>query len=221
MSKETLRRWEISGKIKSHKTPGGHRRYAIQDVEDLIEQIKAGVVNSNEVLTPKPDTKQPSFEIEEVPLSTSVKVTLFLLAMASISFAYGYWALAILSAVLFMSFVGIAGAMDPLKLKRLGVLCLIFAIGFTIPARLNSHQTTRTIKQGETAVLLETKIQGKQTGCANANAEITKFGLELKQSLALKTMSTGFAAPRAKRKALIQQRIEEVKNKAQELRSIC
>ena len=32
---KTLKRWEAAGKITSHRTPGGHRRY---DTEQLMRQ---------------------------------------------------------------------------------------------------------------------------------------------------------------------------------------
>lgn len=37
VSKSSLRRWEKEGKIKSHKTPGGHRRY---NKKELLEIVK-------------------------------------------------------------------------------------------------------------------------------------------------------------------------------------
>jgi excisionase family DNA binding protein len=37
VSKTSLRRWEKEGKIKSHRTPGGHRRYEEKDLLKLIE----------------------------------------------------------------------------------------------------------------------------------------------------------------------------------------
>lgn len=33
VSKSTLRRWEKEGKIKSIRTPGGHRRYSVEELE--------------------------------------------------------------------------------------------------------------------------------------------------------------------------------------------
>ncbi|MEQ9552066.1 MAG: MerR family DNA-binding transcriptional regulator [Coleofasciculus sp. G3-WIS-01] len=40
MSIDTLRRWEKEGKIQSVRTEGGHRRYDIDDLIDLIESRK-------------------------------------------------------------------------------------------------------------------------------------------------------------------------------------
>ena len=34
----TLRRWSDSGKFPSHRTPGGHRRFALTDIEAYLEQ---------------------------------------------------------------------------------------------------------------------------------------------------------------------------------------
>lgn len=35
--KETLRRWDREGKLIPLKTPGGHRRYKITDLEKFIQ----------------------------------------------------------------------------------------------------------------------------------------------------------------------------------------
>lgn len=35
--KETLRRWDREGKLKPLKTPGGHRRYKLTDLEAFIQ----------------------------------------------------------------------------------------------------------------------------------------------------------------------------------------
>ena len=37
VSKTSLRRWEKEGKIKSHRTPGGHRRY---EKDELLKLLK-------------------------------------------------------------------------------------------------------------------------------------------------------------------------------------
>jgi len=36
VSKSTLRRWERDGKIKSYRTPGGHRRYDEKEILKII-----------------------------------------------------------------------------------------------------------------------------------------------------------------------------------------
>ena len=36
VSQDTLRRWDKSGKLKSLKTSGGHRRYSTDDLNDYI-----------------------------------------------------------------------------------------------------------------------------------------------------------------------------------------
>ena len=37
VSKSSLRRWEKEGKIKSQRTPGGHRRYPKEELLKLIK----------------------------------------------------------------------------------------------------------------------------------------------------------------------------------------
>lgn len=39
---ETLRRYEQEGELSEHKTPGGHRRYSREEIEELKELIAAG-----------------------------------------------------------------------------------------------------------------------------------------------------------------------------------
>lgn len=48
MSRETLRRWDNQGRILSSKTPGGHRRYALQDVAKLETEIKNGLYQTRQ-----------------------------------------------------------------------------------------------------------------------------------------------------------------------------
>ncbi len=36
----TLRRWSDSGKFPSYRTPGGHRRFALNDIEDYLDRNK-------------------------------------------------------------------------------------------------------------------------------------------------------------------------------------
>lgn len=38
VSKETLRRWDREGKLKPLKTPGGHRRYKLSDLEQMMQE---------------------------------------------------------------------------------------------------------------------------------------------------------------------------------------
>lgn len=43
----TLRRWDRDGKIRCYRTPGGHRRFALFEIErilsgDLVEDLEAG-----------------------------------------------------------------------------------------------------------------------------------------------------------------------------------
>ncbi len=51
VSRDTLRRWEKRGKIKSYRTPGGRRRYTIYDLELAIKAPKP---------TPPPTIAQPA-----------------------------------------------------------------------------------------------------------------------------------------------------------------
>ncbi|WP_045577391.1 MerR family DNA-binding transcriptional regulator, partial [Desulfosporosinus sp. I2] len=37
----TLRRWDASGKLKSVRTFGNHRRYRLDEIETLVNQVEA------------------------------------------------------------------------------------------------------------------------------------------------------------------------------------
>ena len=52
----TLRRWSDSGRFPSYRTAGGHRRFALRDIESFIEQGSAspGLESSDEALEIKP-----------------------------------------------------------------------------------------------------------------------------------------------------------------------
>jgi excisionase family DNA binding protein len=39
---KTVSRWERAGRITAVKTPGGHRRFRAQDVQDLWEKANPG-----------------------------------------------------------------------------------------------------------------------------------------------------------------------------------
>ncbi len=41
ISVDTLRLWEIAGKIQSMKTLGGHRRYLLKEIENIRYQTQA------------------------------------------------------------------------------------------------------------------------------------------------------------------------------------
>ena len=43
VSPNTLRNWEISGKLFSIKTMGGHRRYYLKDIENYMKCIEKSV----------------------------------------------------------------------------------------------------------------------------------------------------------------------------------
>lgn len=49
---KTLARWAASGRIRSIKTPGGHRRYIKSDLESLM---------SDDSTPPQPETQQRRF----------------------------------------------------------------------------------------------------------------------------------------------------------------
>jgi excisionase family DNA binding protein len=36
ISEDTFRRWTKSGKLKDHRTPGGHRRYNSVEIEEML-----------------------------------------------------------------------------------------------------------------------------------------------------------------------------------------
>jgi excisionase family DNA binding protein len=40
VSTDTLRNWELSGKLACIKTLGGHRRYKLRDIEKLLQNSK-------------------------------------------------------------------------------------------------------------------------------------------------------------------------------------
>jgi excisionase family DNA binding protein len=44
VSPKTVSRWERQGRIQAIKTPGGHRRFRAQDVQDLWNTANPGVV---------------------------------------------------------------------------------------------------------------------------------------------------------------------------------
>lgn len=41
VSKQTLQRWDNSGKLIAVRTEGGHRRYKLSDIEKIIENTKS------------------------------------------------------------------------------------------------------------------------------------------------------------------------------------
>lgn len=36
---DTIRRWEDTGLLTGYRTPGGHRRYAITDLENMLTKV--------------------------------------------------------------------------------------------------------------------------------------------------------------------------------------
>lgn len=72
MSTETLRNWEADGRIKSQRTPGGHRRFVEADVEALAKSIAAGTYNTSqnrvstaELQSQTPESKEANNDREE------------------------------------------------------------------------------------------------------------------------------------------------------------
>lgn len=54
VSKDTLRRWEKRGKIKSYRTPGGRRRYTMYDLELAMKPQK-----TTPLITHRPPEEKP------------------------------------------------------------------------------------------------------------------------------------------------------------------
>lgn len=46
VSVNTVRRWADSGKLKSGRTPGGQRRFAVEEIERLRQEIESGGVSA-------------------------------------------------------------------------------------------------------------------------------------------------------------------------------
>jgi len=59
VSRDTLRRWEKRGKIKSYRTPGGRRRYTMYDLELAIKSPKPAPQ-----IAPKPKPPEPKQEVK-------------------------------------------------------------------------------------------------------------------------------------------------------------
>ena len=47
VSPNTLRNWEVSGKLMSMKTMGGHRRYYLKDVKNYLKHTSKSVIKEN------------------------------------------------------------------------------------------------------------------------------------------------------------------------------
>ena len=47
---KTLQNWDKEGKIKSFRTTGGHRRFALADIRTLINRKRTNHTNSNKNL---------------------------------------------------------------------------------------------------------------------------------------------------------------------------
>ena len=41
VSRDTLKRWEADGRIHALRTPTGHRRYHVKDVDNLLREVSA------------------------------------------------------------------------------------------------------------------------------------------------------------------------------------
>lgn len=54
ISKHTLRQWDNKNKLPSIRTPGGHRRYLISQIESIVENtINKNIGNTNEKMDNK------------------------------------------------------------------------------------------------------------------------------------------------------------------------
>jgi excisionase family DNA binding protein len=63
VTSKTVTRWANTGKVSSVRTPGGHRRFHMQEIDDLMRK-------SQEVAIPVPNTPDPRDEYARVARST-------------------------------------------------------------------------------------------------------------------------------------------------------
>ena len=49
VSKQTLQRWDNSGKLIAIRTEGGHRRYKLSDIEKILGRVENGSKNLFEI----------------------------------------------------------------------------------------------------------------------------------------------------------------------------
>ena len=47
---KSLARWADEGKIKCTRSPGGHRRYAVESLENMTKPLRGGGIGSRESL---------------------------------------------------------------------------------------------------------------------------------------------------------------------------
>jgi len=83
VSRDTLRRWEKRGKIKSYRTPGGRRRYTMYDLElaikspkptpPIISKPKPPEQPKQEIKTEEPEVKP---ELKQAKQARTVPLTL-------------------------------------------------------------------------------------------------------------------------------------------------
>ena len=50
VSKQTLQRWDNSGKLIAVRTEGGHRRYKLSDIENIMNKNKNNMIKQNEII---------------------------------------------------------------------------------------------------------------------------------------------------------------------------
>lgn len=50
VSKQTLQRWDNSGKLIAIRTEGGHRRYKLSDIENIMNKNKNNIMKQNEII---------------------------------------------------------------------------------------------------------------------------------------------------------------------------
>ena len=50
VSKQTLQRWDNSGKLIAVRTEGGHRRYKLSDIKNIMNKNKNNMIKQNEII---------------------------------------------------------------------------------------------------------------------------------------------------------------------------
>lgn len=227
MSQETLRRWETQGRIKSQRTPGGHRRFDIKDVEDLLAKIKSGNFDSNEVRTAgKAEIPLPEEIVSNQPKPIAKKkVNLFIALIIGMSWAIsvgGYplaslFLMAIL--VAFLVVVGIETRPMNMKLPFVGMLVWMVCL---IPVFFAAnHQGDITRGQANKTLAQTIDAQANKASCSNARFEINKSGKTALDELNGQTISTILIAPERSRKGFIKAQEEKFSAKAKSLNQLC
>lgn len=50
VSQDTLRKWDRADKLKPLETAGGHRRYKLSDIENIMNKNKNNIMKQNEII---------------------------------------------------------------------------------------------------------------------------------------------------------------------------